>query len=137
MLGDSHPENVVLLEIEPAKQKTRVDFACTESLLLGIRPVFAHRYYKTWRQLFINARGREVQIERIYNRVIFDELLRRPDLKLPFRFQEELDVVWVGHPNWYFPDQQTFVAIPEKRAYHAGIFLPTNFRLPNRPATSS
>jgi len=23
-------------------------------------------------------------------------------LKLPFSFQEELDVVWVGHPNWYF-----------------------------------
>jgi len=21
---------------------------------------------------------------------------------LPFRFQDELDVVWVGHPNWYF-----------------------------------
>ena len=31
-----------------------------------------------------------------------DELFRRPELKLPFSFQEELDVVWVGHPNWYF-----------------------------------
>src|SRR4029077_7191797 len=36
------------------------------------------------------------------NRVIFDELIRRPDLKLPFRFQDDLDVTWVGHPNWYF-----------------------------------
>ena len=43
-----------------------------------------------------------MRIERIYNRVIFDELMRRPDLKLPFSFQEELDVKWVGHPNWYF-----------------------------------
>ena len=43
-----------------------------------------------------------MRIERIYNRVIFDELIRRPDLNLPFRFQDELDVTWVGHPNWYF-----------------------------------
>jgi hypothetical protein len=101
MLGDSRPENVVLLEIEPAKQKTRVDFACTESLL-GIRPVSLTDITKRGRQLFYQCDGRETPIERIYNRVIFDELLRRPDLKLPFSFQEELDVVWVGHPNWYF-----------------------------------
>src|SRR5438045_7679256 len=29
IIGDANPENVILLEIEPAKQKTRVDFACT------------------------------------------------------------------------------------------------------------
>jgi len=43
-----------------------------------------------------------VRIDRIYNRVIFDELLRRQDLHLPFNFQDDLDVTWVGHPNWYF-----------------------------------
>ena len=34
--------------------------------------------------------------------MIFDELSQRPDLNLPFRFQDDLDVAWVGHPNWYF-----------------------------------
>ncbi len=34
--------------------------------------------------------------------MIFDELIRRPDLQLPFRFQDELNVTWAGHPNWYF-----------------------------------
>jgi hypothetical protein len=29
-------------------------------------------------------------------------LLRRQDLHLPFNFQDDLDVIWVGHPNWYF-----------------------------------
>src|SRR6266487_2410306 len=101
ILGDSRAENVVLLEIEPAKQKTRVDFACTESLL-GIPPVSLTDITKRGRQLFYERGGREVRIERIYNRVIFDELLRRSNLDLPFSFQEELDVVWVGHPNWYF-----------------------------------
>jgi hypothetical protein len=101
IVADSHPENVILLEIEPEKQKTRIDFACTESLL-GIRPVNLADIRKRGRELFYVRDGRNVRIERIYNRVIFDELLRRPDLILPFRFQDDLDVTWVGHPNWYF-----------------------------------
>ena len=101
ILASSDPENAVLLEIEPERQKTRVDFAATETLL-GIRPVCLTKIEKRGRQLFYNRDGREVRIERIYNRVIFDELIRRPDLNLPFRFQDNLDVTWVGHPNWYF-----------------------------------
>jgi hypothetical protein len=101
IVADSDPENVVLLEIEPEKQKTRVDFAATQTLL-GIRPVCVTKIKKRGRQLFYDRDGREVQIERIYNRVIFDELIRKPDLNLPFQFQDDLDVKWVGHPNWYF-----------------------------------
>jgi hypothetical protein len=101
IVANSKPENVILLEIEPAKQKTRIDFASTESLL-GIPPVSLTDIIKRGRKLSYQRDGRDVPIERIYNRVIFDELLRRPELKLPFRFQEELDVTWVGHPNWYF-----------------------------------
>jgi len=101
IIGDSAPENVVLLEIQPEKQKTRIDFAATERLL-GIRPVCVTKIKKRGRQLFYDRDGREVPIERIYNRVIFDELIRRPDLNLPFQFQDDLDVTWVGHPNWYF-----------------------------------
>jgi len=101
IIADSAPENVVLLEIEPEKQKTRIDFAATETLL-GIRPVCVTKIKKRGRQLFYDRDGSEVRIERIYNRVIFDELTQRPDLNLPFRFQEDLDVTWVGHPNWYF-----------------------------------
>jgi len=101
IIADSAPENVVLLEIEPEKQKTRIDFAATETLL-GIRPVCVTKIKKRGRQLAYDRDGREVRVERIYNRVIFDELIRRPDLNLPFQFQEDLDVTWVGHPNWYF-----------------------------------
>jgi hypothetical protein len=101
IIADSAPENVILLEIEPEKQKTRVDFAATEKLL-GIRAVCVTKIKKRARQLFYDRDGREARIERIYNRVIFDELTRRPDLNLSFRFQDDLDVTWVGHPNWYF-----------------------------------
>ena len=101
IIADSASENIVLLEIEPEKQKTRIDFAATETLL-GIWPVCVTKIKKRGRQLFYDRDGREVRIERIYNRVIFDELTQRPDLILPFRFQDDLDVTWVGHPNWYF-----------------------------------
>ena len=101
IIADSPLESVVLLEIQPEKQKTRVDFAATETFL-GIRPVCVTKIKKRGRQLFYDRDGRDVRIERIYNRVIFDELSQRHDLNLQFRFQDDLDVTWVGHPNWYF-----------------------------------
>jgi len=101
ILADSKPESVILLEIEPEKQKTRIDFSATE-LLLGIQSVCVTKIRKKGRQLFYDRNGTETRIERIYNRVIFDELERRPDLKLQFSFQDELDVAWIAHPNWYY-----------------------------------
>ncbi|HEY4271928.1 MAG TPA: hypothetical protein VGM65_07970 [Candidatus Udaeobacter sp.] len=101
IIADSPVESVILLEIEPEKQKTRVDFAATETLL-GIRPVCVTKIKKGGRQLFYDRDGREVRIERIYNRVIFDELSHRSDLNLQFWFQDDLDVKWVDHPNWYY-----------------------------------
>ncbi|MBV9010253.1 MAG: hypothetical protein JO354_13985 [Verrucomicrobia bacterium] len=101
IVADSNPENVVLLEIDPEHQKTRIDFACTASLF-GTPIVSLATVKKRGRSLFYERAGREVRIERIYNRVIFDELERRGDLHLPFRFQDELDVTWVTHPNWYY-----------------------------------
>src|SRR4029077_21173174 len=101
IVADSKLENVILLEIEPEKQKTRIDFAATESLL-GIQSVCVTRVKKHGRELFYEHAEKETRIERIYNRVIFDELARRPDLKLQFSFQDELDVTWIAHPNWYY-----------------------------------
>jgi hypothetical protein len=101
IVADAKPENVVLLEIEPEKQKTRIDFAATETLL-GIRSVDVQKVRKRGRELFYDRDGVETRIDRIYNRVIFDELLRRKDVDLAFRFQDELDLTWVAHPNWYF-----------------------------------
>ncbi|MDQ6764868.1 MAG: hypothetical protein M3Z22_02020 [Verrucomicrobiota bacterium] len=101
IVGEDDPETVVLLEIEPEKQSTRIDFVCTETLL-GVAPVSLTDVTRRGRELFYERDGREIRIERIYNRVIFDELLRRPDLSFGFSFQHEVDATWVGHPNWYF-----------------------------------
>jgi hypothetical protein len=40
-------------------------------------------------------------IERVYNRAIVDELVRK-EIRTGFDFRDELDVEWAGHPNWYF-----------------------------------
>jgi len=99
IVDGSDPETVVLLEIEPEKQKTRADFTCTERLL-GVPSVDLREVTERGGKLFYRREGRELPIHRIYNRVIFDELQRKglPD----DLFRKELDVTWVGHPNWYF-----------------------------------
>src|SRR6266513_1257339 len=101
ILADAKPENVILLEIEPEKHKTLIDFSATEALL-GIQSVCVTKIKKRGRNLVYGRNGTEVRIDRIYNRVIFDELERRPDLKLQFSFQDEVDVTWIAHPNWYY-----------------------------------
>ena len=99
IVGGCDPETVVLLEIEPHKQKTRADFTCTERLL-GVPVVDLREVIERNGKLFYRREGRELPIHRIYNRVIFDELQRKglPD----DLFRKDLDVTWVGHPNWYF-----------------------------------
>jgi hypothetical protein len=94
------PANVVLLEVHPEEQKTRPDFLLTEKLL-GIRTVCITKIRKHGRRLFYEEAGKQVPIERIYNRAIVDELERK-GIDLPFDFRDDLDVEWAGHPNWYF-----------------------------------
>ena len=94
------PANVVLMEVHPEAQKTRPDFLLTEKLL-GIRTVCITKIRKQGRRLFYEEAGRQVPIERIYNRTIVDELERK-DITPPFDFRDDLDVEWAGHPNWYF-----------------------------------
>jgi len=95
-------ENVILLEIEPEKQNTKIDFYyCRRDI--GIPIVCVTELIKKGKQLFYkNENGEEIQVKRIYNRVIFDELELRKDLKLEFSFSDDLDIEWAGHPNWFF-----------------------------------
>lgn len=102
IVGDTDPKQVILLEIEPEKQATAIDFYCTEATL-GIKVLCISKLKKRGKQLFyVNDHGNEVQVLKIYNRIIFDELDQRTDLKREFYFQDEVDVEWIGHPNWFF-----------------------------------
>jgi hypothetical protein len=100
----NHPvENVVLLEIFPHHQKTRVDFYATETLL-GIKTVCLTELIQEGKTLFYNNEGKKTEIKRIYNRVIFDDLFQQPKevQEKGQVFQQELNVEWVPHPNWFY-----------------------------------
>ena len=100
IVAGHNPANVVLMEVHPEEQKTRPDFLLTEKLL-GIHTVCVTKIRKQGRRLFYDENGKQVPIERIYNRTIVDELERK-GVSLPFDFRDDLDVEWAGHPNWYF-----------------------------------
>ncbi|MDJ0367062.1 hypothetical protein QMK33_18075 [Hymenobacter sp. H14-R3] len=101
LLADENPENVILLELFPERQKTRIDFALSKKYW-GIEVVSLPDIKKHGRQLFYEKDGQEILIKRIYNRIIFDELERHPDLHPAFNLTDDVDVTWVGHPNWFF-----------------------------------
>src|SRR5581483_7130207 len=100
VVGDHDPENVILMEIDPVHQKTRPDFLLTEKLL-GIKTVGITEIKKVGSYLLYESDGKRIPIHRIYNRAIVDELVRK-NLKLAFKFTDDLEVEWAGHPNWYF-----------------------------------
>ncbi len=100
VLNGHDPREVVLMEIEPLRQKTLPDFRATEKLI-GVSPVCITDLIRRGRKLFYRRDGQEVEIRRLYNRVIIDELVRRA-IHPPFDLREDLDVEWAGHPNWYF-----------------------------------
>lgn len=101
ILNGHNPENVILLEIEPYEQKTAIDFHVTEAWY-GIKSVCISEVIIEGRNLFYMKDGQKTPIRRIYNRVIFDELLPRTDLKRSYNLTEDVDVEWVSHPNWFF-----------------------------------
>ncbi len=101
LLGDCEAENVILLEVEPEKQGTNIDFYVTEHYT-GIKPVCITKVMREGRKLFYMNNGEKTPIYRIYNRVIFDEFKQRTDLNCQFNLTEDVDIQWVGHPNWFF-----------------------------------
>jgi hypothetical protein len=96
ILGGHAPEHVVLLEIEPYGQKTLADFLLTQKLL-GIRIACISEVKRQGRKLYF----KDVEIKRIYNRVIVDELIRKK-IQADFELRDDLEVEWAGHPNWFF-----------------------------------
>jgi hypothetical protein len=101
IVGGHDPKNVVLLEIEPEKQNTRVDFWSTRNVL-GIKVLCLSKLLREGRDLYyLDEAGKRVPVYRIFNRVIFDELLKRTDLPRQFNLTEEVNAEWAGHPNWF------------------------------------
>ncbi|MEY3387030.1 MAG: hypothetical protein RIR53_1841 [Bacteroidota bacterium] len=95
------PAEVALVEIDPESQKTRPDFLAMRELI-GLQTVNIRDIEQQGRDLFFSdATGQRRPLRRIFNRAIIDEL-DELGVELPFRWNDELNVEWAGHPNWYF-----------------------------------
>jgi hypothetical protein len=101
VVGDLSPENVILLEIYPDQQKTRIDFYCTEDVL-GIKTVCLTKLMAEGNKLFYNNNGVKTQVKRIYNRLIFDDLQKQEGMGEVIDLTKDYDVEWVPHPNWFY-----------------------------------
>jgi hypothetical protein len=100
IVGRHDPEEVVLLEIDPAHQKTLPDFVASRQAW-GVATVDVRDVRREGRRLVYPRDGRMVPIARIYNRVVPDDLTRR-GATLAFDFRDDLDVEWTGGPDWFF-----------------------------------
>ena len=96
-------KHTVLLEILPHQQKTRIDFYCTEKYF-NIPIVCITEIFVEEKQLFYEKAGKKIKIDRIYNRIVLDELKNQTK-----EIQDKgallwsnLDIEWVSHPHHFF-----------------------------------
>lgn len=101
IIGNHDPKHVLLLEIFPEKQKTRIDFYCTGKLL-GIKTVCLTKLIAEGDKLYYDNDGTKTAIHRIYNRLIFDDLQHQEGLGEYIDLSKPYQVEWVPHPNWFY-----------------------------------
>jgi hypothetical protein len=102
IIGPYKVEEVVLLEVKPHEQKTRIDFYCTQDYL-GIEPVCITDLIQEGRDLYYMRAGQKTRIRRVYNRIIFDDLRAQKESlgNIP-DITSGLNVEWIPHPNWFY-----------------------------------
>lgn len=103
IVGNYSPEEVILLELFPHEQKTKVDFYFTAEYT-GISIICLTELIKEGNDLFYIKDKRKIQIKRIYNRIIFDDLQQqKKEIQAIGQILfEDLNVEWVPHPNWFY-----------------------------------
>jgi len=102
IVGDCDPKNVILLEVEPSQQTTQIDFLEAASQIGIVIKCVSELKTEGKKVFYLNEKGEKVAVEKIFNRVIFDELAHYSKLQREFFFTREADVEWIGHPNWFF-----------------------------------
>ena len=102
IIGEDNLEEVILLEIFPEQQKTRIDFHATKQLL-GIETVCLTKLKADGKILYyLKTNGEKQIVKRIYNRLIFDDLQQQENLSEIIDLKKEYDVKWFPHPNWFY-----------------------------------
>lgn len=102
IIGKHQPHEVALMDVDAPNQKTAIDFFVTKKML-GIKILALEDIKQVGKQLYYEEDGQQIQLKRIYNRLIFDEVAGNSNIfKDSFDPREELDIEWVTHPNWFY-----------------------------------
>lgn len=102
VLGKHAPHEVALMDIDAPNQKTAIDFLVTQKYL-GIKILSLTDIFKEGNALFYMEDGKKIQLKRIYNRLIFDEIGDKTALfEQCFDPRSEIDIEWITHPNWFY-----------------------------------
>jgi hypothetical protein len=103
MIKGIQNKHTVLLELFPHEQKTKIDFYITQKLL-DIPIVCLSEVFVIDHELFYARSGINYKIERIYNRVVWDELDKQSEnIQAKGKLLlDTLDIEWVTHPNHYY-----------------------------------
>ena len=102
IIGQDNLNEVILLEIYPDQQKTRIDFDATKQLI-GVKTVCLTKLKADGKTLYYEKEnGRKQIVKRIYNRLIFDDLQQQKNLTDLIDLKKEYDVKWIPHPNWFY-----------------------------------
>ncbi|WAC41571.1 hypothetical protein [Pedobacter sp. SL55] len=102
IVGNHEPHEVVLMDVDAKNQKTAIDFYATANKI-GIKILALEEINKEGNKLFYTEGNEKIQIKRIYNRLIFDEIADNTELfEQSFDPREEVDVEWITHPNWFY-----------------------------------
>lgn len=102
IIGNHKPHEVALMDIDAPNQKTAIDFMITAKYL-GIKVLSLSDIKKEGNRLYYHENGNKIQLKRIYNRLIFDEIGHNTSIfKDSFDPREALDIEWLTHPNWFY-----------------------------------
>ena len=132
VLGENN-KYTVLLEIKPEEQKTKIDFYHTQSII-GLPIVCISEIFQKEGHLYYHRAGKDIQIERIYNRMVFEEI-QQQDAAI----QEKWEIIrntegleWVTHPHHFFRFSKyslpflNGISIPYTQFLHTVKEIPSN-----------
>ncbi len=96
-------KKTVLLELFPDQQKTKIDFYLTQQLI-DVPIVCVSEILTIGDKLYYQRDEECYPIERIYNRIVWDELAKQSNeiQEKANLLLQNLAVEWVSHPNHYY-----------------------------------
>lgn len=130
LIGDYQAHEVALMDIDAPNQKTAIDFLVTAKKI-GIKILSLSDIKQVGKQLFYKENGNQIQLKRIYNRLIFDEIGENTTVfKTSFDPREELDIEWITHPNWFYRISKYTMPFLKSKFVPETRFLNTIERIP-------